>query len=217
MRLWRYGAEHSDSDLYIYLREMIEGEEVKDTNTLAKIKTVDDMLPKPVDKPSTKIWEREYKIIEECLQLDWTIEQGCMLAGISVPSYYKHREKNPDFARRMDIAKQFPKMIARAAIQKRIRQWDAKTALEYLKLRDKFYKPEVVEEGEETNAPVVQFISVASNEWVNNTTNPDIQTSTKPSSASEWYVNSWEPEKQTPWENEEQVLRNIDSLTFSNE
>ena len=194
---------------------MIEGEEVKDTNTLAKIKTVDDMLPKPVDKPSTKIWEREYKIIEECLQLDWTIEQGCMLAGISVPSYYKHREKNPDFARRMDIAKQFPKMVARAAIQKRIRQWDAKTALEYLKLRDKFYKPEVVEEWEETTAPVVQFISVASNEW--NTTNPDIQNDTKPSSASEWYANFWEVEKQTPWENEEQVLRNLDSLSFSNE
>jgi len=213
MRHWRYGAEHSDSDLYIYLREMIEGEEVKDTNILAKVKTVDEMLPKPVDKPSTKIWEREYRIIEECLQLDWTIEQGCMLAGISVPSYYKHREKNPDFARRMDIAKQFPKMVARAAIQKRIRQWDAKTALEYLKLRDKFYKPEVVEEGEETNAPVVQFISVASNEW--NTTNPDIQNDTKPNSVSEWYASSSEPK--TPRENEEQVLRNLDSLSFSNE
>jgi len=195
---------------------MIEGEEVRDTNTLAKIKTVDDMLPKPVEKPSTKIWEREYKIIEECLQLDWTIEQGCMLAGISVPSYYKHREKNPDFARRMDIAKQFPKMVARAAIQKRIRQWDAKTALEYLKLRDKFYKPEVVEEWEETTAPVVQFISVASNEWADQSKN-DWQTPIKPSSASEWYANSWEQEKQTPWENEEQVLRNLDSLSFSNE
>lgn len=194
---------------------MIEGEEVRDSNTLAKIKTVDDMLPKPVDKPSTKIWEREYKIIEECLQLDWTIEQGCMLAWISVPSYYKHREKNPDFARRMDIAKQFPKMVARAAIQKRIRQWDAKTALEYLKLRDKFYKPETVEDGEENTAPVVQFISVASNEWANNTTNPDIQNDTKPNSVSEWYSNSSEPK--TPRENEEQVLKRLDSLSFSNE
>lgn len=64
----------------------------------------------------------------------------------------------------MDIAKQFPKMVARAAIQKRIRQGDARTALEYLKLRDKFYKPEMVEEGEKETAPVVQFISVASNE-----------------------------------------------------
>ena len=211
----RYGAEHSDSDLYIYLREMIEGEEVRDSNTLAKIKTVDELLPKPVDKPSTKIWEREYKIIEECLQLDWTIEQGCMLAGISVPSYYKHREKNPDFARRMDIAKQFPKMVARAAIQKRIRQWDAKTALEYLKLRDKFYKPEVVEEGETETAPVVQFISVASNEWANNTTSHDSQTNIKQESVWQWYSSSSEPK--TPRENEEQVLRNLDSLSFSNE
>jgi hypothetical protein len=114
----------------------------------------------------------------------------------------------------MDIAKQFPKMVARAAIQKRIRQWDAKTALEYLKLRDKFYKPEVVEEGETETAPVVQFISVASNEWADQSKN-DWQTPIKQNSASEWYANSSEPK--TPWENEEQVLRNLDSLSFSNE
>ena len=54
--------------------------------------------------------------------MDGTIEEACILAGISVPSYYKHRNTNPDFARRMDIARQFPKMIARAAIQRRIRQ-----------------------------------------------------------------------------------------------
>lgn len=194
------------------MNKMLEWQEIKDANTLARVKSVDDMLPKPIAKPNTTIWEREYKIIEECLQLDWTIEQGCMLAGISVPSYYKHREKNPDFARRMDIAKQFPKMVARAAIQKRIRQWDAKTALDYLKLRDKFYKPETVEEGEKETAPVVQFISVASNEW-QNTTSPDSQSDTKQSSAYEWYANSWE--KQTPWENEEEVLKRLDSLSSS--
>lgn len=191
---------------------MLEWQEIKDANTLARVKSVDDMIPKPIAKPNTTIWEREYKIIEECLQLDGTIEQWCMLAWISVPSYYKHREKNPDFARRMDIAKQFPKMVARAAIQKRIRQWDAKTALEYLKLRDKFYKPEMVEEWEKETAPVVQFISVASNEW-QNTTSPDSQSDIKQSSAYEWYANSWE--KQTPWENEEEVLKRLDSLSSS--
>ena len=194
------------------MNKMLEWQEIKDANTLARVKSVDDMIPKPIAKPNTTIWEREYKIIEECLQLDWTIEQGCMLAGISVPSYYKHREKNPDFARRMDIAKQFPKMVARAAIQKRIRQWDAKTALDYLKLRDKFYKPETVEEGEKETAPVVQFISVASNEW-QNTTSPDSQSDTKQKSAYEWSANSWE--KQTPRENEEEVLKRLDSLSSS--
>lgn len=194
------------------------GEEVKDLKTLAKVKSVEEMLPKAADnqlnKPNPKIWETEYRIIEECLQLDGTIEQWCMLAGISVQSYYKHREKNPDFARRMDIARQFPKLVARAAIQKRIRQWDAKVALDYLKLRDNFYKEDAHEEGSWAKLPTVQFISVASNEWADQQNN-DWQTSTKQSSPYNTSSSSWE--KATPRENEEQALRNIDLLTFSND
>ena len=186
---------------------------------LSKVKSVEEMLPKPAEnqlsRPNPKIWETEYRIIEETLMLDWTIEQWCMLAGISLQSYYKHKEKNPDFARRMEIARQFPKMVARAAIQKRIRQWDAKVALDYLKLRDRFYREDAKEEIETNKAPVVQFISVASNEW--NTTNPDTQTNIKQGSAWQWFASSWEAEKMTPRENEEQALRNIDLLSSSNE
>ena len=197
----------------------MQGEEVKDLKTLAKVKSVEEMLPVAVEenqleRPNPKIGEREYKIIEECLQLDGTIEQWCMLAWISVPSYYKHREKNPDFARRMDIAKQFPKMVARAAIQRRIRQWDAKVALDYLRLRDKFYKEDAKEEGSWAKLPTVQFISVASNEWADQQNN-DWQTSTKQSSPYNTSSSSWE--KATPRENEEQALRNIDLLTFSSD
>ncbi len=192
-------------------------EEVKDFKTLAKVKNVEEMLPKLAKNQiskwtNAKIGEEQYRIIEETLMLDWTVEEACMLAGISVPSYYHHKNVNPDFARRMDVARQFPKMIARAAVQRRIRQWDAKTALRYLELRDKRYKAEPVYEGEEDNGtPVVQFISVASEEW--NTTNPDIQTDIKQKSVWPWYASS--SENQTPRENEEQALRNIDSLTFS--
>ena len=40
-----------------------------------------------------------------------------------------------------------------------------KTAMEFIKLRDRRYKSEPVEEeGESVKTPVVQFISVASNE-----------------------------------------------------
>ena len=188
---------------------------------LTKVKSVEEMVPEASEKnqlsrPNPTIGETEYRIIEETLMLDGTIEQGCMLAGISVPSYYKHREKNPDFARRMDIARQAPKLLARAAILKRIKQWDAKTAIDYLKLRDKFYKEDAREEAETSKAPVVQFISVASDEW-SNTTNPDTQTSTKQGSAWQWFASSWEAEKMTPRENEEQALRNIDLLSFNNE
>lgn len=193
----------------------MDGEEVKDFKTLAKVKTVEEMLPKIAENQiskwnAAKIWEEQYRIIEETLKMDWTIEEWCMLAWISVPSYYKHKEKNPDFARRMEVARQFPKLIARAAVQRRIRQWDAKTALRFLELRDKRYKTEPVYEWEEENtAPVVQFISVASNEWASNTTSQDSQMSTKQSSAFDWSVSSWE--KMTPRENEEEMLRRLDS------
>lgn len=193
----------------------MDWEEVKDIKTLSKVKSVEEMLPKPAINQiskwnAAKIWEEQYSIIEETLRMDWTIEEWCMLAWISVPSYYKHKEKNPDFARRMEVARQFPKLIARAAVQRRIRQWDAKTALRFLELRDKRYKAEPVYEWEEENtAPVVQFISVPSNEWVSNTTNHDSQTPIKQSSAFEWSASSWE--KQTPWENEEEILRRLDS------
>lgn len=196
----------------------IDWELVTDSTELARLQTVESMIPKPLDNPKGQIGETEYKIIEDCLKLDGTIEQWCMLAGISVASYYKHREKNPDFARRMDVAKQFPKMVARAAIQKRILQWDSKTALEYLKLRDKFYKEDAVSEEWETGNrwPVVQFISVASKEWQESTTSHDSQMNTKQESVWSWYSSSWEVEKMTPWENEEQALRNIDSLISNN-
>lgn len=202
----------------------MQWEEVKDIKTLAKVKWVEEMVPVPMGDnqiskwTGARIWEEQYRIIEETLKMDGTIEEWCILAWISVPAYYKHREKNPDFARRMDIARQFPKLIARAAVQRRIRQWDAKTALRFLELRDKkryTSDTNVSDEQQENTAPVVQFISVASNEWANNTTSPDSQTNTKQEYAWPWYSSSSEP--MTPRENEEQVLRNIDSLSFSNE
>lgn len=198
-----------------------EWKEVKDMATLAKVKSVEEMIPVPaknqMNNNQPRIWEEQYNIIEECLKMDGTVEEACILAWISVSSYYHHRNTNPDFARRMDIAKQFPKMIARAAIQRRIRQWDSKTAMEFIKLRDRRYKQEPVEEEwESIKTPVVQFISVASNEW--NETNS--QTSTEQKSVSDSSASFWEAEneiEEMPRENDEQVLRNIDSVSFSNE
>lgn len=195
-------------------------EEVKDIKTLAKVKTVEEMLPKVAKNQiskwdGAKIWEEQYRIIEECLMMDGTIEDACIYAGISVASYYNHRSSNPDFARRMDLARQFPKMVARAAIQRRIRQWDAKTALEFLKLRDKQYKPDNVDidlnEMWESKKPIVQFISVASNEWADQS-NSDTQNDIKQNSAYDTSVSFSEADEidETPRENDEQVLRNID-------
>jgi hypothetical protein len=113
----------------------------------------------------------------------------------------------------MDRARNFPKQMARTAVMKRIWQWDAKTALRYLELRDKWrYNTDttLTEEWEvaEVSVPKVQFISVPPTEWADQQHN-DSQKSTNPSSASDTYASS--SEKQTPWENEEGVLERLAS------
>ena len=114
-------------------------------------------------------------------------------------------------------------MIAHAAIYKKMSQWDAKIALQFLKLRDKRYK-EVSStweiEWEDWKTPIVQFISVDTNKW--DGTKQKWATDTEQKLSSEWYANTWESEtevmeKKTNWENEEQVLRNLASWASSNE
>ena len=84
------------------------------------------MVPVPLNNQTFKkdptIGEDQYRVLEECLMMDYPITEAVMMAGISLASYYNHREKNPDFAIRMDRAREFPKMVARAAVQRRIRQ-----------------------------------------------------------------------------------------------
>lgn len=190
-------------------------EEVTKVTDLAKVKSVDEMLPKPwknqTFKKTPTIWEDEYRIIEECLMMDCTVEEAVTTAWISYNSFINHKNKNPDFALRVERAKQFPKMVARAAVQRRIRQWDAKTALEFLKLRDKKrYNPVqwLDDEWQLETASKVQFISVPSEEWADQWKS-DSQTSTNPSSASPTSVSFSEP--LTPWENEEEALRRLAS------
>lgn len=193
-----------------------EWDEIKDISTLSKVKTVREMMPTDIAENQRSTWrpkltEEHFKTVEDCLRLDFTIKEACDAAWISVAAYYRYYNEDADFALRMDRARNFPKQMARTAVMKRIWQWDAKTALRYLELRDKNrYNtvPWMNEEWEQEvqDLPKVQFISVPSKEW--NTTNHDSQTSTKQESVWQWYVNSWD-EKQTPWENEEEALRRL--------
>ena len=199
------------------LKEYKEWKEIKDLSEQGRVKSVYEMMPKMSTTNlrrhwgSPKLTEEHFSIIENCLRLDFTITEACDAAWVSLSSYYNYYKNDEDFALRMDRAKNFPKQMARTAVMKRIWQWDAKTALRYLELRDKNrYNtvPWMNEEWEQEvqDLPKVQFISVPSKEW--NTTNHDSQTSTKQESVWQWYVSSWD-EKQTPWENEEEALRRL--------
>lgn len=192
--------------------------EVRDNTELAKVKSVREMMPKDLEENlrghgRPKLTEEHFRTVEDCLRLDFTIKEACDAAWISVSAFYKYYNEDEDFALRMDRARNFPKQMARTAVMKRIWQWDAKTALRYLELRDKWrYNTDttLTEEWEvaEVSVPKVQFISVPPTEWADQQHN-DSQKSTNPSSASDTYASS--SEKQTPWENEEGVLERLAS------
>lgn len=165
--------------------------------------------------------EENIHILETAFKMDATVSEACTLAWISEATYYKRINQDPTLKRRLELAKDWSKMIAHAAIYKKMSQWDAKIALQFLKLRDKRYK-EVSStweiEWEDWKAPIVQFISVDTNKWQKSTTTNEQVNDTEQKLSSEWYANTWETvEKKTNWENEEQVLRNLASWASSNE
>lgn len=192
--------------------------QIRDESELAKVKSVREMMPKDLDENLRANWrpkltEEHFKTVEDCLRLDFTIKEACDAAWISVSAFYKYYHEDEDFALRMDRARNFPKQMARTAVMKRIWQWDAKTALRYLELRDKWrYNTDttLTEEWEvaEVSVPKVQFISVPPTEWADQQQN-DSQKSTNPNSAYDTSASS--SEKQTPWENEEEILGRLAS------
>lgn len=205
-------------------KAMSRDEEIDSFDTSLKlperVSSVEDMIH--MSPTITNEVEECADILENAFKMDATVEEACILAWISPSTYYKRINQDATLKRRMELAKDWSKMIAHAAIYNKMRKGDAKIALQFLKLRDKRYKDVTIwwaVEWEDWKAPIVQFISVDTNKWQKSTTSPDEQMDTEQKLSSEWYVNIWENsvEKKTNWENEEQVLRNIDLWASNNE
>lgn len=151
--------------------------------------------------------------LEQAFRLDATVDEACVLAGISPATYYSYmsRPENEEAKLRMEQARNWTKLIARAAVSNEIWKWNAKVALEFLKMRDKRYTNNELVDDVVDNSKVVQFISVNTNkEW--DGTSSQWPTDTEQKLSSEWYVSSWENEvKMTWWDNEKEMLKRLNS------
>lgn len=175
-----------------------------------------------------KVWrpnlnETHYAVLEAALKMDCTVDEACALAGIARATYYKYAKQYEWFKVRMQRAIDYPKILARAAVQNQIWKWDGKLALKYLQLRDSRLKESwpIAEETEQTQAPVVQFISVApTNKWIDNQDRS--QSDIEPKSASDTSVTILEnnvEERKTKgiWENEAEILERLNWVTSRSE
>lgn len=169
-----------------------------------------------------RLTETNFAALEAALKLDCTINEACAIAGMTRITYYKYWREEKWFRDRMQRAMDYTKILARAAVQHNIAKWDGKLALKYLQLRDKRMWTQNINDGEEeqqTQAPVVQFISVAPKSW--NTTNLENQNPTMQSTpwdTSVTILESWTDKSENEiWENEEEILERLNLSTSSNE
>ena len=97
-------------------------------------------------KDTSNLWRHTIKSkelvgkLEEILRLDWTISEACSYANIDRSTYYDWLEKDKEFSNKMSDAKEYAFIQARRTINKAIKEWDWKLALDVMRRRDKRYK-----------------------------------------------------------------------------
>lgn len=152
--------------------------------------------------------------LEQAFRLDATVDEACVLAGISPATYYSYMSKpeNEEAKLRMEQARNWTKLIARAAVSNEIWKWNAKIALEFLKMRDKRYANNELVDDVVDNSKVVQFISVNTNKEWDGTSQTDWVNATEQKLHSDLSVTIWENEtKMTWWDNEKEMLKRLNS------
>lgn len=76
-------------------------------------------------------------LLIEAFHDDATIEQACYNAGIDRSTYYEWLKESDDFSYKMEKAQEYPKTIAKNTILNAIKSGDAKTAMDFIKRREK--------------------------------------------------------------------------------
>lgn len=98
---------------------------------------------KPDAKPLWRTSKKTDEVIgklEEIFRLDWTIAEACSYAKIDPSTYHDWKNNDKDFSDRMDDAKEYAFIEARRTINKAIKEWDWRLALDIMRRRDWRYK-----------------------------------------------------------------------------
>lgn len=115
--------------------------------TKRKYKIDKDWKVQNVGRPPIEMTPEIIRKLEEIFHIDGTVEEACLSAGIWSTTYYKRIDQDPEFARKMAIAQQFPKLLARKTLIKSMRSPNEKVAqkgaIQFLSRRDKRYSTKV--------------------------------------------------------------------------
>lgn len=78
--------------------------------------------------------------LEQAFTWGCTNREACLYADIGESAFYEYKQANPDFAERIQILRDSPKLKSRAIINKKLEELDDATAKWYLerKAKDEF-------------------------------------------------------------------------------
>lgn len=97
-----------------------------------------DLSLEDLQAEAYKLSDKMLQDLQQCLRDDFTIEETCLVCGITTPTYYEWLNKSSEFKQKMELAKAYvgieaKKILARAVID----DPSAEVALKYLERRQK--------------------------------------------------------------------------------
>lgn len=97
---------------------------------------------KKVDGAPTKYTPTAIAKLKAAFSYSFTVDQACIYAGISKPTFYNWLESYPDFVDQMTKAREQPTMQARQVVVDAVKSGDAQSARWWLerKVPDEFGK-----------------------------------------------------------------------------
>jgi len=119
---------------------------MKKTRNILKKQSTQETTPKEKENSKKKVWRPEImtqEIIEkilEALSQARTVRFACKYAWISVYTYYKYKEKYPDFSERTEEAFENSRDVARQGLYTLLKAWDPATIRWYLQKTDPEFK-----------------------------------------------------------------------------
>ena len=80
--------------------------------------------------------------LEQAFMIGCSVEEACLVSGVSRSAYYKQLDRDPDFVDRMAYFQALPVLVARYTLMKSIHEGNVKSAMWFLerKCKDEFSK-----------------------------------------------------------------------------
>lgn len=93
-------------------------------------------INKKIGEAVSKMTSESINKLETAFSFDCSIDEACLYAGITPPTYYKWLKKNPELVKRFELLRNTPILAARKTVVKKLEE-SYTNAMDYLSRKRK--------------------------------------------------------------------------------